>query len=198
MFRSPIAGIGKGIAAWLQAPNSANLADAITDETGSGSLVFATSPTITTPNIIGTNTNNDAAAGSVGENISGNLNPGSAVSLTSVTAANITSISLTAGDWDVNGWVVYTVDAGGTTNVVQVHASISTTSATINTATDRITTIQFGTAGIVPGGSQAIRLNTGTCRISIASTTTIYLIAFAQFGVSTLTGCGHLRARRPR
>lgn len=51
MFRSPIAGLGKGVAAWLQAPNSANLADAITDETGTGALVFATSPTLVTPNV---------------------------------------------------------------------------------------------------------------------------------------------------
>ena len=40
---------GAGVLTWLQTPTSANLALAITDETGSGSLVFATSPTLTTP-----------------------------------------------------------------------------------------------------------------------------------------------------
>lgn len=46
-----IAGLGTNVATWLATPSSANLASAITDETGSGSLVFATSPTLTTPNI---------------------------------------------------------------------------------------------------------------------------------------------------
>lgn len=36
-----------GIAAWLASPTSANLASAMTDETGSGALVFAASPALT-------------------------------------------------------------------------------------------------------------------------------------------------------
>jgi hypothetical protein len=42
-----ITSLGTGIATWLGTPSSANLASAITDETGSGALVFATAPTIT-------------------------------------------------------------------------------------------------------------------------------------------------------
>lgn len=49
MFRSLVAGLGRGVAAWLQSPNSANLASAVTDKTGTGALVFATSPTLVTP-----------------------------------------------------------------------------------------------------------------------------------------------------
>jgi hypothetical protein len=41
------------VATFLATPSSANLATAVTDETGSGSLVFATSPTLVTP-ILGT------------------------------------------------------------------------------------------------------------------------------------------------
>ena len=40
--------LGTGIATFLTTPSSANLAAAVTDETGSGALVFGTSPTITT------------------------------------------------------------------------------------------------------------------------------------------------------
>jgi len=43
-----ISGLGTGVATFLATPSSANLASAVTDETGSGSLVFATSPTFTT------------------------------------------------------------------------------------------------------------------------------------------------------
>ncbi len=44
-----ISGLGTGVATFLATPSSSNLASAITDETGSGSLVFATSPTLVTP-----------------------------------------------------------------------------------------------------------------------------------------------------
>jgi hypothetical protein len=44
-----ITSLGTGVATFLGTPSSANLAAAVTDETGSGSLVFATSPTLVTP-----------------------------------------------------------------------------------------------------------------------------------------------------
>lgn len=43
-----VSGLGANVATFLATPSSANLAAAVTDETGSGSLVFGTSPTITT------------------------------------------------------------------------------------------------------------------------------------------------------
>lgn len=46
-----VSGLGTGVATFLATPSSANLAAAVTDETGSGSLVFANSPVFTTPNI---------------------------------------------------------------------------------------------------------------------------------------------------
>jgi hypothetical protein len=48
-----ITSFGTGIATFLGTPSSTNLAAAVTDETGSGSLVFATSPTLVTP-VLGT------------------------------------------------------------------------------------------------------------------------------------------------
>jgi hypothetical protein len=49
------ASLGTGVATFLATPSSSNLAAAVTDETGSGSLVFATSPTLVTP-VLGTPT----------------------------------------------------------------------------------------------------------------------------------------------
>lgn len=43
-----VSGLGSNVAAFLATPSSANLATAITDETGSGLLVFATSPVFST------------------------------------------------------------------------------------------------------------------------------------------------------
>jgi len=45
--------LGTGVSTFLTTPSSANLAAAVTDETGSGALVFATSPTFVTP-VLGT------------------------------------------------------------------------------------------------------------------------------------------------
>jgi hypothetical protein len=57
-----ITGLGTGVATWLATPSSANLASAVSDETGSGSLVFATSPTLVTP-ILGTPTSGNFSTG---------------------------------------------------------------------------------------------------------------------------------------
>jgi hypothetical protein len=46
-----ITSFGAGVADFLGTPSSANLATAVTDETGTGALVFGTSPALTTPNI---------------------------------------------------------------------------------------------------------------------------------------------------
>jgi hypothetical protein len=50
-----IASFGTGVATFLGTPSSANLAAVVTDETGTGALVFATSPTLVTP-LLGTPT----------------------------------------------------------------------------------------------------------------------------------------------
>lgn len=46
-----VSGLAVGVAAFLGDPTSANLAAAVTDETGTGALVFADSPTLVTPNL---------------------------------------------------------------------------------------------------------------------------------------------------
>jgi hypothetical protein len=50
-----VSGLGTGVATFLATPSSANLRSALTDETGTGSAVFATSPTLVTP-VLGTPT----------------------------------------------------------------------------------------------------------------------------------------------
>lgn len=46
-----VSGLGSGVATFLATPSSANLISAVTDETGTGALVFANTPTLVTPNI---------------------------------------------------------------------------------------------------------------------------------------------------
>jgi hypothetical protein len=46
---SGVSGLGTGVATFLATPSSANLRAALTDETGTGAAVFATTPTLVTP-----------------------------------------------------------------------------------------------------------------------------------------------------
>ena len=50
-----VSGLGSNVATFLATPSSSNLAAVLTDETGTGSSVFATSPTLVTP-VLGTPT----------------------------------------------------------------------------------------------------------------------------------------------
>ena len=65
-----ITSFGTGVATFLATPSSANLLAAVTDETGTGALVFGTSPTfttqITTPAIVKSGTNGVGDIGGVG------------------------------------------------------------------------------------------------------------------------------------
>ena len=48
---SNVTGLGTVVETFLATPSSSNLASAVTDETGSGALVFGTSPTLATPTL---------------------------------------------------------------------------------------------------------------------------------------------------
>jgi hypothetical protein len=93
-----ISGLGSGVATFLATPSSANLASAVTDETGSGALVFGTSPTLTNPtvtNYVETYHN----IGTVGATVTLNLANGTFqnLTLTSATALTVTMPTATAG-----------------------------------------------------------------------------------------------------
>lgn len=87
-----IAGLGTGVATALATPSSANVASAVSDETGSGALVFATSPTLVTP-VLGTPTSGNLANCTglpVATGISG-LASGVSDALATPTSANVAS-----------------------------------------------------------------------------------------------------------
>jgi hypothetical protein len=87
-----ITGLGTGVATWLATPSSANLASAVTDETGSGSLVFAINPTLVTP-ILGTPQSGNFSTGSFtwptfNQNTTGNAATAT-LATTATTATNL-------------------------------------------------------------------------------------------------------------
>ena len=100
-----ITSFGTGVATWLGTPSSANLAAAVTDETGTGALVFANTPTLVSP-VLGTPT-------------SGNLNSCTADGTNKVGYRNIPAVGTKTGS--------YTLAVGDVGKYVQVGSGGSIT-----------------------------------------------------------------------
>jgi hypothetical protein len=152
------------------------------------------SENVVTPNIVGVQDGSNATTGSVGELVFSNIAVGSAVSLTTATAANVTSISLTPGDWDVDGNVNYAAASATTATGALWVSGINTTSATIPTDGTEVQTA--ATAITTTSFKEGITL--ARKRVSLTTTTTVYLVAEATFTAGTVTGYGHIHARRVR
>ena len=137
-----VSGLGTGVATFLATPSSANLRTALTDETGTGSAVFATTPTLVTP-VLGAAT---------GTSIS--LSSFSAVSAAAPTIASATTIAPTTPIAFVSG----------TTAIVNITAA-----APISTGGGAITLIPTGIFTWTTAGNIALA---GTAVVSRALTMT--------------------------
>lgn len=143
----------------------------------------------------GTATNDAANAGNIGEYVESVVAVGSPVSLVTATAKDITTITLTAGDWDISGEVSY--QSATTTSLTAAFASISATLNTIDVTAGRFSGNFF--AAVVPGANNtAANVPVGPVRFSISGSTTYHLVAQATFTVAALNGYGIIRARRVR
>jgi len=166
----------------------------------SGNLSFSTTPFLgaatattlaftnnATGGLIGTATNDSAPAGKVGELISSVILASSAVSVSANTQTNVTSISLTAGDWDVWGNLTMVSPATTTSGF---YSWISSTSATAPDSS--LYTLTTG----------ALTSTVGQCApqktFQLASTTTIYISTYIAAASGTGTVCGGIYARRRR
>jgi hypothetical protein len=110
-----ITSLGTGVATFLGTPSSANLAAAVTDETGTGSLVLGTSPTISAPTITGAGT----IAGTFTGNITGNV--------TGTVSGNAGTVT--------NG--VYTTDTGTVTSTMILDGTILNADINASAAIDK-------------------------------------------------------------
>lgn len=141
----------------------------------------------------GTATNDAATAGNIGEYVV-STSSASVSAGTSVQWKDITSISLTAGDWAVTGSAIF--ETNGATLTGQVQCGISTTSG--NSATG----LAFGDNRINstnPGTGGDLVLIIPEWRLSLASNSTAYLKMLWNYSLGTPQVSGYrLSAKRVR
>jgi hypothetical protein len=165
------------------------------DSAGTGNVLKVSGVTVSAGQYPGETTTGSATAGNVGEVISSNILVASGVSLSTGTAANITTITLTAGDWDISAQVYFNGTA--TTAVAGLRGSVSTTSATEN-----LVSPNFGAVGYASGTIALATTDTAFAiapiRQSLSGSQQFWLVGFASFSASTCKAYGVIRARRIR
>jgi hypothetical protein len=164
-----ITSFGAGVATFLGTPSSANLATAVTDETGSGLLVFATSPTLVTP-VLGTPSSGTLSGCTVdGTDAVGFRN----------TPVNSQSAAYTLVLADSGKTIFHPVaDDNARTFTIPANASVAYAVGTvvtfvnlINTVTIAITTDTMYLAGAGTTGSRTLAEYGVASAVKVASTT---------------------------
>jgi hypothetical protein len=165
-----VSGLATGVAAFLATPSSANMAAMVTDETGSGSNVFATSPTLVTP-VLGV-----ATATSVNK-----------VTLTAPTT-NATLTLAQGSTLATAGAFSQTLTATATTNVtLPTTGTLATQAGTETLSNKTLTAPKIASAGFIAdanGNEQIIFTTTASAvnEVTIANAATL--------GTPTITASG--------
>lgn len=142
-----------GIATFLGTPSSANLAAAVTDKTGTGSLVFANTPTLVTPNV-------GAATG---------------------TSVNLSShVALGGGTMPTAGLV--RVPNGSTQNIISKRNAVDTDDTSLVHYTQPSDSLSIGTDNTFGGARQVSGINVyaapgGAIGIGLGGGTNVYITA---------------------
>ena len=162
--------------------------------TGTFNSTLAVTGTFTpgqTTGIVGTTTTNDAQAGSVGETVMSSITTPTNYPATG-TFGDLTSISLTAGDWDIAAVTQQTTPG---TMTGETRIGISTTSG--NSTTDLTigyNRLTFPNATVAADSGASIPMY----RLQLGSTTTVYLKFFTEYTAGTPKALGTIIARRRR
>jgi hypothetical protein len=165
---SGISGLGTGIASFLATPTSSNLISAVTDETGTGALVFANTPTLVTP-VIG------AATGT-----SLNLTGGVSAGTSTLTSLSITNNETVGGTLGVTGATTLTsLTASGSSTLTALTATgAATFSSTVRISTgaglNRVLTSDANGLASWTYGSSSVSKPTATATILISDKYVFY------------------------
>jgi len=180
-----ITSLGTGVATFLGTPSGANLAATVTDETGTGNLVFATSPTLVTP-VLGVAT---------ATSINGTTIPTSATLVKTSDTGTVTSTMILDGtivnaDINASAAIAYsklslagTITSADIANDTIVNADINTAAAIDWTKLGISSTVSSTEIGYVDGVTSAIQT-----QLDAKLATTTAASTYAPLASPTLTG----------
>jgi hypothetical protein len=141
---------------------------------------------------MGVTDGSDALPGHVGEFISASVQDPAFVSVANGVATDIVTMSLTAGDWDVQGQIATQSPSSGHIQHMQVWTSV--------VSMTRPTQLVGGfheVGGINTTGVEEIVLPTGKVRVVLTAPATVYLSTIVDFS-GTCVALGFIGARRIR
>src|SRR5208337_1158569 len=160
--------------------------------TASSAVVLATSPTITTPTITspaittptitGQAGGNAVATGDIGEYLSTSVSI-STVSLSTSSAKDIGTLTISAGYWLCSANVTLSPGSGTTTTVFAMGVSTTINTLPAAPAGGAFAEVTTGT-GLANGGNA---LSTSAFLENVGISTTLHLVAYATFATSTMT-----------
>ena len=199
---SEVSGLGTGVATFLATPSSANLIAAVTDETGTGALVFANSPTLVTPALgtpaSGTLTN------ATGLPIAGLVaSTSTAIGVGSVELGHATDTTLarsSAGVMSVEGETVHTNSTARTLTANTIELGHATDTTLTRTAAGAIAVegVAIKTAGVetvwIPAGAMTARTTNGAASGTTELATNDVMLTTLDFDTTTEEGAGFMIA----
>lgn len=168
--------------------------------TDTSSIAFGAGGTIggvgyaATGQVPGSTGNTVASVGNIGQVISSNVAAASAVDLSTATAADITTLALTAGHWRVSGNVCYITGTNTAVAVEEVWIhSVSATQPTFPNS-GGVTALRFTYTS--SAGNDSVCVQSGSIDVYLSGNATYYLSTLTGFSVSTLKGYGFATALR--
>jgi hypothetical protein len=169
---------GTGVLTFLGTPSSANLASAVTDETGSGALVFATSPTLVTP-VLGTPSSGNLANctfPTLNQNTTGTA---AGLSATLAVGSGGTGVTTSTG----SGSVVLSTSPTLVTPVLGTPASGNLANCTFPTLNQNTTGTAAGLSSTlaVASGGTGVTSSTGTGSVVLSSSPSLTNPTFTNY-----------------